>query len=85
MPRAAPEPNDEFDSFVRQAGSYRVIFLQGLCFSQLRTDVLSAMPDSAGPFDQSESMTRQSIELLRIVLARSVLQCIDSAPDVAQL
>jgi hypothetical protein len=50
-----------------------------LRFGCFRSGVLSTMPDSAGPLDQSESMTRQPIELLRIGLARGLLQCIDSS------
>jgi hypothetical protein len=36
-------------------------------------------PDSTGPLNQSEGVTRQPIELLRIGLASGVLQCIDSS------
>jgi hypothetical protein len=74
-----PEANDEFDYFVRQAGSYRVIFLQDLRFGPARNGVLSAVSDSTGPLNQSEGVTRQPIELLRIGLASGVLQCIDSS------
>ena len=41
--------------------------------------MLSSMPDRAGPFDQSEGMAREPIELLRIALASGVLQRIDSS------
>jgi hypothetical protein len=41
--------------------------------------MLSAVSDRAGPLDQSEGMARQPIELSRIALASSVLQCIDSS------
>jgi len=58
---------------VRQAGSYRVIFLKDLRFGRFRDGMLSAMSDSTGSLDQSESMTRQTIELPRIALARSLL------------
>ena len=64
---------------MRQTGSYRVIFRQDLCFGRFRNGVLSTMSDSTGPLDQSEGMTRQSIELPRVALARGLLQCIDSS------
>ena len=74
-----PEANDEFDYFVRQAGPYRVIFLKDLRFGRVRNGVLSAVSDSTGPLNQSEGVTRQPIELLRIGLASGVPQCIDGS------
>jgi hypothetical protein len=73
-----PEANDEFDYFVRQAGSYPVIFLKDLRFGRFGNGVLSAISDSTGPRDQSKGVTREPIELLRIGLASGVLQRIDS-------
>jgi hypothetical protein len=74
-----PEANDEFDYFVRHGGSYRVIFLKDLRFGRVGNGLLSAVPDSTGPLNQSEGVTRQPIELSRIGLASGVLQCIDSS------
>jgi hypothetical protein len=74
-----PEANDEFDYFARQAGSYRVFFLKNLRFGHFGKGVLSAVSDSTGPLNQSEGVTRQPIELVRIGLASGVLQCIDSS------
>lgn len=74
-----PEANDEFDYFVRQAGSSRVIFLKDLRFGRLGNGVLSAVSDSTGPLNESEGVTRQRIKLPRIGLASGVVQCIDSS------
>jgi hypothetical protein len=50
-----------------------------LRLGRFRTGVPSAVPDSAGSFDQSEGVVRQPIEFPRVALASSVLQCIDSS------
>jgi hypothetical protein len=67
-----PEANDELDYFVRQAGSYRVIFPKNLRFGRFGNSVLSAVSDSEGPLNQSEGVTRQPIEVRRIGLASGV-------------
>jgi|SRR6516162_3440233 len=74
------QPRNAFCYFLPQARSHRVIFLRALRFERFTTGVLSTVPDSAGPLDQSEGMARESTELPRIGLAGRVPQCIDSSP-----
>ena len=77
--RVTPEPDDEFDYFERRPELRLAICRQEPRPSRFRSAMLSSMPDRAGPFDQSEGMAREPIELLRIALASGVLQRIDSS------
>jgi hypothetical protein len=62
-----------------RAQRYRVISVQDLRLSRFRTGVPSAVPESAGPFDQGEGMASKSIKLPWIALASSVFQSVDSS------
>ena len=56
-----------------------MIPMQDLHIGRFRDGVLTVVTDRAGAFDQSQGVSRQPIELPRIVLASSIPQCIDSS------